>query len=454
LLLPAYITFFEGISIKIIVIIIKLYSLKVNKLSIGRKYFSRCRSLCQKSGGMGMQKQDLPLKGLKILDIATMIAAPLAATYMGDFGAEVIKIEHPVSGDNVRKFGAVKDGKGVYWKSLARNKKCITLELKKPEGQELFLKLVAWADVLIENFRPGTMEKWGLGWEVLKAANPSLIWLRVSGFGQEGPYAARAGFGTVAEGMSGFAAINGYPDGPPTLPPLALADGVCSAFAAYATMVAIYERDLLGSKKGQIIDISLYEPLMRLMEVCLLEYSVLGLIPQRMGNRIASSAPRNSYRTKEGKWICLSGSAQPITENLFQAMGRPDLIADPRFCDNANRVKNVDELDVIVGEWIGRHSMDEVVARLMAAGAVVGPIYEVDQIFADEHIKLRESFVQVPDKDFGPISMPNIFAKLSRTPGSIQFSGEDKGAHNQEIYCGLLGLSLEELRGLQEKEVI
>lgn len=401
-----------------------------------------------------MEDNSLPLKGLKVLDIATMMAAPWAATYMGDFGADVIKIEHPVTGDNTRKFGAVKDGKGIYWKSLSRNKKCITLELKKPEGKELFLKLVNWADILIENFRPGTMEKWGLGWEVLSAVNPGLIWLRVSGFGQEGPYASRGGFGTVAEGMSGFAAINGYPDGPPTLPPIALADGVCSAFAAYAIMVAVYERDVLGSKKGQVIDISLYEPLMRLMEVSLLEYSVLGLIPQRMGNRIASSAPRNSYRTKEGKWICLSGSSQPIAENVFKAIGRPDLISDPRFCDNPSRVKNVDELDAIIGEWIGRHSLNEVVERFMEAGAVVGPIYEVDQIFADEHIKYRESLVQVPDEDFGTITMPNVFAKFSRTPGKIQFSGEDKGAHNQEIYCGLLGMSLEELSELQRKEVI
>jgi formyl-CoA transferase len=401
-----------------------------------------------------VEEKGLPLKGLKVLDISTMIAAPWAATYMGDFGADVIKVEHPVTGDNIRKFGALKDGKGVYWKSLNRNKKCITLELKKPEGKELFLKLVTWADVLIENFRPGTMEKWGLGWEVLKAANPGLIWLRVSAFGQEGPYAARGGFGTVAEGMSGYAAINGYPDGPPTLPPIALADGVCSAFAAYAIMVAVYERDVLGSKQGQVIDISLYEPLMRLMEVSLMEYSTLGLTTQRMGNRIASSAPRNSYKTKEGKWICLSGSAQPIAENIFKAIGRPDLINDYRFCNNFSRIKNVDELDAIIGEWIGRHSLDEVIERFMEAGAVIGPIYEVDQIFADEHFKYRESLVQIPDKDFGTITMPNVFAKLSRTPGKIQFSGEDKGAHNQEVYCGLLGLSLDELNELQTKEVI
>ncbi|MBS3976339.1 MAG: CoA transferase [Syntrophomonadaceae bacterium] len=401
-----------------------------------------------------MEDKGLPLRGLKVLDISTMIAAPWAATYMGDFGADVIKVEHPVTGDNIRKFGAAKDGKGVYWKSLNRNKKCITLELKKPEGKELFLKLVTWADVLIENFRPGTMEKWGLGWEVLKAANPGLIWLRVSAFGQEGPYAARGGFGTVAEGMSGYAAINGYPDGPPTLPPIALADGVCSAFAAYAIMVAVYERDVLGSKQGQVIDISLYEPLMRLMEVSLMEYSTLGLTTQRMGNRIASSAPRNSYKTKEGKWICLSGSAQPIAENIFKAIGRPDLINDYRFCNNFSRIKNVDELDAIIGEWIGRHSLDEVIERFMEAGAVIGPIYEVDQIFADEHFKYRESLVQIPDKDFGTITMPNVFAKLSRTPGKIQFSGEDKGAHNQEVYCDLLGLSLDELNELQTKEVI
>ncbi|MGC1402416.1 MAG: CoA transferase [Thermodesulfobacteriota bacterium] len=399
-----------------------------------------------------MKEDNLPLRGLKVIDLATMMAAPWAAAYLGDYGAEVIKVEHPVTGDGMRKFGALKNGQAVFWKTLSRNKRCITLDVKK--GQEVFLKLIQWADVLIENFRPGTMEKWGLGWEVISAANPKIIWLRVSGFGQEGPYATRGGFGTVAEGMCGFAALNGYPDSPPTLPPNALADGVCSSFAALAIMIALYERDILGGGQGQIIDISLYEPLMRLLEGNVMEYSVLGLKSQRMGSRIASAAPRNLYKTKGGRWISLSGSAQPIAENVFRAIGRPELIKDPRFCDNPSRVKHVEELDAIIGEWIGNHSQEEVMKTFLEAQAVVGPVYEMDQIFDDPHFKARQSLIEVEDEDFGTIKLPNTFARFSRTPGAVRFTGGAKGADNQKIYCDLLGLSPEEMIKLQEDKVV
>jgi crotonobetainyl-CoA:carnitine CoA-transferase CaiB-like acyl-CoA transferase len=399
-----------------------------------------------------MDEKNFPLKGLKVIDMATMMAAPWAAAYLGDYGAEVIKIEHPKTGDGMRKFGALKDGQSVFWKTLSRNKRCITLDVKR--GQAVFLKLIQWADVLIENFRPGTMEKWGLGWEVISAANPRIIWLRVSGFGQEGPYAARGGFGTVAESMCGFAALNGYPDSPPTLPPNALADGVCSAFAAMAIMIALYEREVLGSGKGQIIDISLYEPLMRLLEGNVMEYSVLGLKSKRMGSRIASAAPRNLYQTRGGRWISLSGSAQAIAENVFRAIGRPELIDDPRFCDNPSRVKNVEELDAIISKWIGEHSLEEVMTTFLEAQAVVGPVYEMDQLFEDEHFKARESLVEVEDEDFGTIKIPNTFAKFSRTPGAVQFTGGGQGAENQKVYCDLLGLSAEELKELQKNGVV
>jgi crotonobetainyl-CoA:carnitine CoA-transferase CaiB-like acyl-CoA transferase len=241
---------------------------------------------------------------------------------------------------------------------------------------------------------------------------------------------------------------------PPTLPPNALADGVCSAFAAMAIMIALYEREVLGSRKGQIIDISLYEPLMRLLEGNVMEYSVLGLKSKRMGSRIASAAPRNLYQTKEKKWISLSGSAQPIAENVFRAIGRPDLITDPRFCDNPSRVEHVEELDAIIGEWIGNHSQEEVLEVFLGAQAVVGPVYEMDQLFEDVHFKARESLVEVKDEDFGTIKIPNIFAKFSRTPGAVQFTGGAQGAENQKVYCDLLGLSSEELKELQKNGVI
>lgn len=396
----------------------------------------------------------MPLKGLTVIDCATHMAAPWAATYLGDYGAEVIKIEHPKTGDTARTFGAVKDGIGVFWKTLARNKKCITLNLGVDEGREIFLNLIAKADILIENFRPGTLEKWGLSWDILSEKNPRLILLRCSGFGQEGPYSKRGGFGTVAEGMSGFAAANGHPDGPPTLPPNALADGVTSIHAALAIMTAVYERDVLGSGRGQVIDISLYEPLMRLMEASMVEYSILGTIPQRMGNRLPSAAPRNAYITKDFQWVAISASAQPIAEKVFHAIGRPELIQDARFCDNPSRVENVDELDAIVGGWIKERPMQEVIDTFLNAGAVIGPIYTVDQIFQDPHFLHRESIVTLEDKDFGSVTMPNVTAKFSRTPGSIRHTGASKGEHNNEIYQEVLGLSVEEIQQLRLKGVI
>jgi len=392
----------------------------------------------------------LPLQGLKVIDCSTMLAAPWAATYLADFGAEVIKVEHPQTGDQCRRFGAVKDGIGLIWKTISRNKKCITLNLSHEEGNKLFLRLIQEADVLIENFRPGTLEKWGLGWDVLSAVNPRLIMLRCTGFGQEGPYADRGGFGTVAEGMSGFASMNGYPDSPPTLPPIALADGVAGIQAALSIMIAVYERDVQGSGRGQVIDLCLYEPLMRLMEGSIVEYSVLGKVPGRVGNRINSAAPRNVYKAKDGRWAALSASSQPIAENVFQAIGRPELIEDPRFCDNPSRVGEVEELDRIIGAWIGEHALEEVVSTFLAAGAVIGPIYDLDQLFSDAHYKFRQSLVEIEDKDFGTVSMPNVAAKFSRTPGRINHTGPDRGEHNQEIYAGLLAISEEEMKRLQE----
>ncbi len=401
-----------------------------------------------------MTQNSLPLEGIRILDIGTMISAPWAASFMGDYGAEVIKVEHPKKPDGSRSFGAVKDGRGVFWKSLSRNKKCITLNINSEEGSELFLELVGKSDVLIENFRPGTMEKWGYDWDKLSAANPGLIWLRCSGFGQEGPYAKKGGFGTIAEGMSGFAAINGYPDSPPTVPPIALADGIAGLTAMGMILTALYERDAKGSGKGQVIDITLYEPIMRLMEVQLMEYQVLQKIPGRLGNRIAAAAPRNLYQTSEGKWIALSASNQPVVVKLFKVMGREDLITDPRFADNESRIKNVDELDQLVGDWIRQYTSEEALKLLNDAGAVAGPVYEVDQIYRDEHFLSRPSFVEVEDEDFGPLMLPAPLARFSRTPGRVAFTGRDHGQDNDAIYSGFLGLSVEKIGRLKEDGVI
>lgn len=401
-----------------------------------------------------MEPNTLPLRDITVIDAATMLAAPWSAAFLADYGANVIKVEHPEKGDTGRAYGKQKNGVGLLWKSMARNKRCITLNLGKPEGQEIFKKLAAKADVVIENYRPGTLEKWNIGYEQLAAVNPSLVMLRTTGFGQTGPYASRGGFGTVAEAMSGFASINGSKGGPPTLPGMALADGVCGIFGALSVMIALHERNNNPERRGQSIDISLYEPLMRLVEPHILSFDQLGLIAERVGNASVSVAPRNAYVTKDGTWVALSGAAQPIAANVFKAVGRPELIEDERFCNNAARLKNVEELDAIIGGWIKERDWQEVQRVFSECGAVIGPMYTMDQLFEDNHYKARESFVTVEDEELGSVRMPNVVAKFSRTPGKVTAAGAPKGKHNEEIYSGMLGMAPDELARLHDKGVI
>ncbi|MCG7343738.1 CoA transferase [Sporosarcina sp. ACRSL] len=396
----------------------------------------------------------LPLQGLKILDISTMLAAPWASTFLADYGAEVIKVEHPQNGDHARKYGAQKDGEGIFWKTLNRNKKGITLNLKAPEGKRIFLQLVKDADVVVENFRPGTLDKWGLDWATLLEANPKLILLRTSGFGQDGPYAKRGGFGTVAEAMSGFTSINGEKGGKPTLPGMALADGVSSIFGALSIMIALYAQIQNGIEEGQQIDINLYEPLMRLLEPQITAYDQLGIIPEPIGNSSLQTAPRNAYLTKDNTWVALSGSTQSITENIFHAIGRVDLITNPKFSTNEQRLKNVVELDEIIGNWIKQFSYAEVVEIFSKAGAVVGPMYNIAQLFEDEHYQYRESFISVKDNDFGEMRVPNVVAKFSKTPGAIRHLGPDKGQHTEEILKEKVQLTDEQIQELKKMGII
>ncbi|HZJ10497.1 MAG TPA: CoA transferase, partial [Trueperaceae bacterium] len=300
-----------------------------------------------------------PLAGLRIVDMATMMAAPWAATFLADYGADVIKVEHPTSGDHARQFGLSKDGEPVFWKSLARNKRSLCLDLKSEQGRGVFERLVSDADVVIENFRPGVMARLGLDYETLSALNPRLVMLSVTGYGQDGPYADRPGFGTLIEAMSGFAYSNGHPYGPPTLPAIPLADGVAGAFGALSVMIALRERDGdgtpdSGSGRGQHLDMSLFEPLARLMEGHVLEYSALGIVRQRLGNGSLTSAPRNAYQAADGGWVALSASAQPVFERLMNAVGRPELVDDPRFASNHVRIENREALDEVLQEWIGQ----------------------------------------------------------------------------------------------------
>jgi crotonobetainyl-CoA:carnitine CoA-transferase CaiB-like acyl-CoA transferase len=397
-------------------------------------------------GGLGMPLTP-PLAGLRVLDIATLLAAPSAATYLGEFGADVIKVEMPHTGDHQRHFGNVVNGKALTWASLGRNKRSMTLDLRKAAGAALFKQLARTADVVVENFRPGTLERWGLGPEVLLAENPALIVLRVTGFGQEGPYSGRPGFGTLAEAMSGFAHLVGEPGGPPTLPPFPLADGIAGLTGAYAIMIAVRGRVLNGGR-GQVIDISLFEPILRLMEPFLLDYDQLGTAGRRMGNRSDHIAPRNAYRCADGCWIALSASAQSIFARLMDAIGKPELAQDERFSHSPARIVNAVELDGIIGDWFAEHSSSDAMAIMAKHSVSVGLVYDIPAIFDDPHVQARQSIVEVLDDRLGPLRMSNVVPRFSDTPGFISWTGAELGEHTMEIVkeLGVTDVEIEELR--------
>ncbi|MEY4224653.1 MAG: hypothetical protein RIS33_1587 [Actinomycetota bacterium] len=307
-----------------------------------------------------------PLSGVRVVDASTVLAGPLTAQILGDFGADVVKIEHPKAGDSFRHHGAVVDGHGVWWKTVGRNKRTVGLYLGDPEGAEIFEMIVRESDVLVENFRPGTLEKWGLGPDRLHEINPRLVIARITGFGQSGPYASRAGFGTLAEAMSGFAAATGEPDGPPTLPPMGLADTLTGYAAVAAVMMALYHRDTV-SGRGQVIDLSLLEPMMTAVGPGPSVFALTGRIPPRVGNRSVANAPRNTYRTIDGRWVAISTSATPIAERVMRLVGRGDVVSEPWFASAAGRVAHVELLDGAVAAWIAARSFDEVVAAFEEA---------------------------------------------------------------------------------------
>ena len=373
-----------------------------------------------------------PLAGLKVIDCSTVLAGPISAMVFADFGADVVKIEHP-QGDALRKMGHAKDGHGVWWKVTNRNKRAITLDLHDEDGKAAFLALVDGADVLVENFRTGTLEKWGLGWDILSKRNPRLIMLRVTGFGQTGPYRFRPGYGTVAEAFSGFAHITGEAGGPPTLPPFGLADGIAAYHGVFAIMFAIYERDVQGSGKGQFIDLALYEPLYSCLGAQTSAYDQLGIIQDRRGNRSDNNVPRNAYETKDGRWVALSTASPSIARRVMNLVGGEGTADDPRYATNVERVKRADEVDKMVADWIKARSLAEVLEAFEKVEAAIGPIYDAAQILDDPQYKARESFVTVADPELGPLKMQNVFPRMSRTPGRVKFAGAQPGQHQAEV---------------------
>ncbi len=399
-----------------------------------------------------MTENKQALAGLRVIDAATVIAGPTIGMLLGDFGADVIKVEHP-RGDVLRSTGALKDGIGLWFKMANRNKRCITLCLSKTKGAELFKQMIKNTDVLIENFRTGTMEKWGLGWEDLRAINPRLIMVRVTGFGQTGPYRHRPGFGTVAEVFSGFANITGEVNGPPTLPNFGLADGIAASYGTFALMFALYHRDLHGGP-GQYIDLSIYEPIFQVLGPQPLAYDQLGTIQQRMGNRSDNNAPRNTYETRDGKWVAISTNSPAIVTRVLTLCGGKEAANDPRFQTPQSRVEHIAEVDGIVSDWIRERNLDEVLEAFEEAEAAIGPAYDISQIFEDPQYRARNDIVEVPDEDLGTLRMTGAFPVMSETPAQIRHAGPRKGQHNDDIYRGELGLSDEDLAALREDGVI
>lgn len=389
-----------------------------------------------------------PLSGLRVLDLATLFAGPLAATMLGDFGAEVIKVEHPRKPDPSRGHGPSKDGVGLWWKLLGRNKRAMTLDLSRPGGRTTLLRLAATADVIIENFRPGTLEKWGLGWSDLSAANPRLVLARVTGFGQYGPYAHRPGFGTLAEAMSGFAAITGEPDAPPTLPPFGLADSIAGLTTAYAVMTALAARDRTG--EGQVVDMAIIEPILTVLGPQPLWYDQLGHVQPRTGNRTQNNAPRNTYRTTDGRWVAISTSAQSVAERVMRLVGRPELTTEPWFTTGAGRARHADVLDEAVGAWVADRTREEVVAAFEKAEAAVAPIQDVRDVMRDPQYEALGTLTTVDDPELGPLRMQNVLFRLSSTPGAIRWAGRPHGADTEAVLTEL-GLTDTDLAALRSE---
>ena len=406
-----------------------------------------------------------PLAGLKVLDLSIIVAGGTASSLMADFGAQVVKVERPGAGDPLRNWGPFHNGVSLWWKVHSRNKRSVTLNLAAPAGQDLLKSLAAQADVLIEGFRPGTLERWGLGPDELHApaVNPGLVILRFSGFGQTGPYKDRPGFGTIAECMSGYIGMTGFPDTPPNLPPVPLADEIAGVFGAMAGMMAIYRRDAdrhagqpaAGQPAaGQVVDLSLFEPLFRLCIPHLTIYDQLGEIRERVGNDFPDAAPRSLYRTADHRWLGLSATSQNTWEGLARAMGLDELLSDPRFADNAARLQHKDALNEILQTWLGSRPAADIMDELIPAGGVVGPVYNSADIMDDPHYHARQDIITMDDPQLGATRLLGIVPKFSRTPGELRHLGPTVGQHNAAVYGEWLGIDAPRLDALAAAGII
>ena len=373
------------------------------------------------------------LAGVRVLDLSRLVCGNTITQVLADFGAEVIKVE-PAAGDTLRAWQT--NGIATNWKFYARNKKSLGLELRKAEARELLLRLVPSAAVFVESFRPGTLEEMGLAPKALFARNPKLIIVRISGWGQQGPYRRRPGFGTLVEGMSGFASMNGFPDREPVLPPMYLADSIAGLYGSTAVMIALREIEHNGGR-GQVIDLPLLDPLFAVLGPHAANYRLTGKVKERTGSRSTNSGPRNAYRCKDGKYVGLSASIQKMAERLFCAIGRPEFIADPRYSTNAERVKHAEELDAVIGAFVAQRTQAENVAFFEHAEVTIGPIYDIAQIMEDPHVIARELIADYPDADMGEFPMHHVVPRMAGTPGSIRTPAPRLGEHNRALLAEL-----------------
>jgi crotonobetainyl-CoA:carnitine CoA-transferase CaiB-like acyl-CoA transferase len=396
------------------------------------------------------------LEGLRVLELGQLLAGPFAGHLLADLGAEVIKVEQPGAGDPMREWGHDRyRGRALWWPSLARNKKCVSLNLRTAEGQRILKGLAACADVLLENFRPGSLEKWGLGPDVLHAVNPRLIIVRVSGYGQTGPYADRVGFASAGEALGGLRHLNGYPDQPPPRTGISLGDSLAGMFAVHGVLAALYWRDVRGGGRGQVVDASILESCFALLESAVTEYDKLGTVRGPSGTGLRNVSPSNIFRSRDGKWVVIAANTDTLFARLCQAIGQPDLATDPRFATHAARGGNAGECDAVVATWAAAHDAAHIDEWLNAHGVVSSSIYDIADISNDAHYRAREMILHVDDPDLGEIAVPGFVPKLSETPSVHKWTGPaEVGHHNREVYGEMLGLGESELEALARDGVI
>lgn len=392
------------------------------------------------------------LSGLKVLELGSMLAGPFVGSMLADFGARVVKVEKPGKPDALREWPPHKDGVALWWKTMARNKHVITLDISRPEARDIALRLIGESDIVIENFRPGTLERWGFDPVELSKTHPGIVWVRVSGWGQTGPNREQGGYATIAEAFSGLASFTGHADKGPTVSAFPMGDYLAGVFGAFGALAAIHRRSVTG--RGQVVDVALYEPLLRIIESVVVRYDQTGQKKPLLGNQMEEDVPRNVYATADGGAIAISCGSQRIYEGLVDAMGRPDLKSDPRFGTMADRVTHRDAIDGEVAAWLKTQKTGEALAKLVANKVVAGKINDIANVLGDAHVAARDAIRTLVDDTLGPVRMPAPVPKLSETPGAIKWTGRDPGASNDEVFGGWLGLSRDEIEGLRRKGIV